>query len=189
MLGYLRGQIIAITEKSLVLETGGVGYLVFTTAKNLGAAKIGETAEFYLHTNVREDALELYGLPTIQEIEFFKRLIGISGVGPRTALGIFEVARLADIKKAIAQGDPGLLTKVSGIGKKTAELIIIKLKDKTVDLADSDGVNPSDHEALDALVSLGYTLPDARQALSQLPPDIATTEDKIKLVLKSLAKH
>jgi len=189
MLGYLKGKIQSKTEKTVIIETGGVGYVVFTTSQIIQSKKAGEELELYLHTHVREDALELYGLAKPEEIAFFKKLIGISGVGPKSALGIFEVAQLKDLVKAIAQGDPTLLTKVSGIGKKTAELIIIKLKDKNVDLIDLDNSSGTQGEAIDALTSLGYSAADAREILSRLSPDITSTEEKIKAALKLLAKR
>jgi Holliday junction DNA helicase RuvA len=188
MLGYLKGKIQGKTTKTVILEVNGVGYAVFTTQPLLEKYKIGDTAELYLHTHAREDALELYGLPTLEEIEFFKKLLTISGVGPKSALGVFEVAKLADVKKAIAHGDPTLLTKVSGIGKKTAELIIIKMKDKNIDLATLGGEAGSQSEALDALIGLGYSASDARLVLSKLPPEVTSTEDKIKRALKLLSK-
>src|SRR3989339_380825 len=110
MLGYIKGTIKAKTEKNLIIECNGLGYTVFTTTGFLSQNKTGEPVEMYLHTYVREDVLELYGLPSLEALEFFKRLIGISGVGPKSALGIFEVAKVDDLKRAIAHGDPSLLT-------------------------------------------------------------------------------
>ncbi|MFA5359160.1 MAG: Holliday junction branch migration protein RuvA [Patescibacteria group bacterium] len=185
MLGYIKGTIKAKTDKSVIIENNGIGYLVHTTPVNAEQSKTETVGEFFLHTHVREDILELYGLPTFEEIEFFKKLISISGVGPKTALGVFEVAKLDEIKKAVSRGDATLLTKVSGIGKKTAELIVIKLKDKNLDINLGD-VGGIDGQAIDALVSLGYSAADARIVLSQLPPETQSVEDKIKSALKLL---
>jgi len=186
MIGYLKGTIKNKTAKTLILEINGVGYTIFTTQVVREQSKVGQGLELYIYTNVREDALELYGLPTIEEIEFFKKLIGISGVGPKSALGIFEVAALNEIKKAISRGDASLLTKVSGIGKKTAELIIVKLKDKDLDIG-SILETGSHGDAIDALVGLGYSAADAREILTSLPPDLPL-EEKVKAALKKLGK-
>jgi len=187
MLGYIKGKIQAKTEKNLIIETGGVGYAVFVPQNLIQQVKLGDQLELYLHTHVREDALELYGLPRLEELEFFKKLIGVSGVGPKTALGLFEAARLDEIKKAITHGDSGILTKVSGIGKKTAELIILKLRDKAGDynLSVDGEMIGSSGEAIEALIALGYSVADAREALAKLSPDLVTTEDKVRAVLKS----
>jgi len=188
MIGYLQGIIKHKTNKTLIINVNGVGYSVFTTGAALQQYKIGDKVELYTHTYVREDVLEIYGLEKAEEIDFFKKLIGISGVGPKSALGIFEVAKINDIKKAISQGDPSLLTKVSGIGKKTAELIIVKLKDKGVDLVTDNITGGENGEVIDALISLGYSAADARTTLSKISPNLNTTEEKIKAALKLLSK-
>ncbi len=187
MIGYLKGNIKAKTEKTLLIDVKGVGYSIFTTAALIQESKVGQEIEIYTHTYVREDVLEIYGLASQEEIEFFKKLITISGVGPKSALGIFEVAKLEDLKKAIANGDASLLTKVSGIGKKTAELIVVKLKDKNIELTDTESLGAAG-EAIDALMGLGYSAADARAALNQITPDITLTEDKVKAALKLLSK-
>ncbi|MFA5076752.1 MAG: Holliday junction branch migration protein RuvA [Patescibacteria group bacterium] len=190
MIGYLQGKLISKTDKTLLIDVNGVGYTVFTTSTFSQKNKAGENITVYTHLdfNERSSSLDLFGLSTFAELEFFKKMITISGVGPKTALGVFEVAKLDDIQKAISKGDPSLLTKVSGIGKKTAELIIIKLKDKTTELnTDSDGLT-SHGETLDALVSLGYPIATVREILNKLPPEITSTEDKIKAALKLLGK-
>ena len=188
MIGYLSGKIISKTNKTLLIDVNGIGYSVFCSNPTIQQNKIGQETKLYIHTHVREDALELYGMATAEETEFFKQMIGISGVGPKSALGIFEVAKLGDIKKAIAHGDPSLLTKVSGIGKKTAELIIIKLKDKNVVLDLSGDEIGSQSEAIDALMGLGYSASDARTALAKVDSSLESTEEKIKAALKLLAK-
>lgn len=170
------------------MDVHGVGYLIHVPSTFLDQQIIGDVLTLYTHTHVREDALELYGLPTVPEIEFFRRLIGIAGVGPRTALGVFAVAPLGDILRAISAGDPSLLTQVAGIGKKTAELIVIKLKDKHVELADTTSGDSAHGEAFAALESLGYSANVIRQTLAQLPAESASTEEKVAAALKLLGK-
>ncbi|MBI5621376.1 Holliday junction branch migration protein RuvA [Candidatus Falkowbacteria bacterium] len=189
MIGYLNGTVIDCTAKTLLLDVGGVGYTVFTTGNVLRATQAGDQLTLYIHTHVREDALELYGLPSPEAVDFFKQLISVTGVGPKSALAIFEIADLQELKTSIASSDTSLLTKVSGIGKKIAEMIVIKLRDKSLTLADLGHKHHPQSQAIDALVSLGYSLADAREALSQIDAKHQSTEDRVKAALKLLAKQ
>ncbi|PIP29164.1 Holliday junction branch migration protein RuvA [Candidatus Kuenenbacteria bacterium CG23_combo_of_CG06-09_8_20_14_all_39_39] len=135
--------------------------------------------------------MSLFGFASQEELRFFELLLTISGVGPKSALGILEAAKLTDVKKAVLRDDPSILYKVSGIGKKTAERIVVELKNK-LDLFPATekqiALDDSDSEVFDALVSLGYADTDIRQALKQLPADTAGVEAKIKSALKFLRK-
>ncbi len=189
MIAHLSGLLAFRGTKHLIINVGGVGYKVsvsLETAKTL--PKKGESIELFTHLAVRETALELYGFATMSELEMFEMLIGISGIGPRSALGVLSVAPLDSLKRAIASGETVYLTKISGIGRKTAEKIMLELKDK---LGGVDGVTISSEEsdALDALVSLGYNVREARDALHKLPRDIESIDGKIKEALKMLGKH
>lgn len=190
MISYLNGTIKQKSEKSITLVVNNVGYKVFTTQNLLDKLKIAQQIEIYTHLRHREDAFDLYGFLSLRELEFFELLITISGVGPKTALGVLEVAKLDDIQKAIVKGEPSLLKKVSGIGAKTAERIVIELKNKldslpgsgdfTVDLSDSDS------DVFDALVGLGYLERDIREAIRQIPPEVIDLQEKIRIGLKIL---
>ena len=138
---------------------------------------------------VKEDSLELYGFESYPELEFFETLIQISGIGPKSAVGILSIAPLDTIKKAIASGEVSYLTKVSGIGKKTAERVIVELRDKMGQLDESAGAMFKDEQdVLEALKSLGYSSGEAREAIKKIPDNINGVNTKIKEALKILGK-
>lgn len=186
MIGFIRGTVVAKNDRAIIIDTGGVGYSVFVPQPVLHTATAGTPVAVYTYTHIREDILELYGLSTLTDIDLFRQLISVSGVGPRSALAIFDIADSAAISQAIANGDLRFLTTVSGIGKKTAELIIVKLQDKQTISAQA---GTSGGEALEALVSLGYSVADARDALLRLPPTLTATAERVTAALKLLSKH
>ena len=148
MIGKLTGRLSGNGIDGMVLvEVGGVGYCVRTPLLALDILKnTGSEVSLFIHTAVREDALDLYGFPTEEELQFFKQLMSVSGIGPKTALGILNVADVTSLKRAIAQGDAGALTKVFGIGKKSAERLVVELRDKLTAEATSRGVSVEAHE-------------------------------------------
>ena len=183
----LRGKIVFCGERYTILDVAGIGYKVHLTSEGLQQIGLNTDAMLWTYTHVREDALELFGFLARPEVEFFELLIGISGVGPRSALSIIGVAPLDALKRAVAQGDLSYLTKVSGIGKKTAEKIILELRDKLGGLDTPGGVSgSSEGDAIDALESLGYSLREAREALQRVPLETAGTEARLKAALKIL---
>ncbi|MFW0862728.1 MAG: Holliday junction branch migration protein RuvA [Candidatus Komeilibacteria bacterium] len=186
MIAYIKGKITYKTDKYIILDNQDIGYQIFSTEMILNSVKEGEKIELFTHQYVKEDALDLYGFKTIDELEFFKHLLSISGVGPRSALAVLSIAKLEDIKQAIYKGDPTLLKKVSGIGQKTAERIVIELKNKINALTSATGeiVKGVGDEVIDALEALGYSQNDIRHAVSKLPSDIEDIQDKIKATLK-----
>ncbi|MCR4280526.1 MAG: Holliday junction branch migration protein RuvA [Candidatus Komeilibacteria bacterium] len=188
MIAYLKGRTIAKTDRFLILENGGIGYKVYTTEPLLLKTKEGEEAVFYTHHYIKEDALDLYGLETLAELEFFQQLIGISGVGPKSALAVMSMAKLNDIKQAILKGDATLLKKVSGIGQKTAERIVVELKNKLGLLADATGrvniTQAGDEDTFAALEALGFPAATIRNTLQQLPDNIDGSQARIKAALK-----
>ncbi len=191
MISYLEGKIIEKNEKFFVINTGGVGYRVFSHQGILEKIPaIGQNIGVWTHLYVREDALDLYGFTDKDELEFFEVLISISGIGPKSALGILETAPVMSLKQAIVSEDETFFTKVSGVGRKTAQRLILELKSK---LAKSvSPVKGSDSEqmgeALEALIGLGYNQRDARRALQEISKDIKSVEAKIKAALKFLGK-
>jgi Holliday junction DNA helicase RuvA len=191
MIGSIKGKIILKTEKFLIVETGGVGYKVNVCLREarpnmLGLASRSDEIFLWIHTHVREDALDLYGFLERAELEFFEMLINVSGIGPRSALAILGIASIETLKKAIGTGDTSYLTKISGIGKKTAERIVIELRDKMTSESSLTGASLRDElDALEALKSLGYSQNEAREALKKVTPDLSTNA-KIREALKIL---
>ncbi|OGI68124.1 Holliday junction DNA helicase RuvA [Candidatus Nomurabacteria bacterium RIFCSPHIGHO2_01_FULL_42_15] len=194
MIGSLKGKIILRTEKYLILETAGVGYKINVSPDTLSKAsalqlRSGQNdtdVSFWIHTHVREDALDLYGFMDHAELEFFEMLIGISGIGPKGALAILGVTSIGTLRKAIGTGDTSYLTKISGIGRKTAEKIVLELRDKMgTDLVGSSLQGELD--VLEALKSLGYSQNEVREALKKVSPD-TDTNAKIREALKILGK-
>lgn len=190
MIAYLRGKVIKTEDKNVVLDVNGVGYKVFcnpSTLKLRGAStpdiedlRTGEVS-FFIHTVVREDALELFGFFDETSLKLFEKLINISGIGPRGALAIVNVGTIESLTEAINKGDLGYLTAVSGIGKKTAEKIVLELRGQVSDLVMSDANN----EIVMALKSMGYTERDAQLAAKNATGN--SINEKIKSALKSFS--
>jgi Holliday junction DNA helicase RuvA len=148
-----------------------------------------EVASFWTYLAVRENALDLYGFQSHEELDFFELLISVSGIGPKSALGILSLASLSNLRKAISTGDTGHLTKVSGIGKKMAEKIVVELKDKIDKIGqthDEGNILSNDMDAMEALKSLGYNERDVREALKKVA-DVADVGEKVKKALKFLS--
>jgi Holliday junction DNA helicase RuvA len=183
MIGSLRGKILLKADKFLILDVSGVGYKVSVSPDTMLRIRPENEASFFIHTHVREDSIDLYGFLTHEEQEFFEMLIGVSGIGPKGALGILGIATLETLRKAIVTGDTGYLTKVSGIGKKTAEKIIIELRDKVGE--EKEGSLQGELDALEALKSLGYSQMEAREALKKVTAE--DTNGKVKEALKVLS--
>jgi len=185
MIGSIGGKITLKTEKFLIVETGGVGYKINVSPDTLSKAKkTGEEISFWIHTHVREDILDLYGFLERQELEFFEMLINVSGIGPKGALTILGIASIETLRKAISTGDIPYLTKISGIGKKTAEKIVIELRDKVGMELEGSSLQV-ELDTLEALKSLGYSQNEAREALKKVPTELDTNK-KIREALKIL---
>ncbi|MDO8604481.1 MAG: Holliday junction branch migration protein RuvA [bacterium] len=192
MIAHLSGTILFVSDKYTIIETSGVGYKVRVTIDTLQVLKksMGNKTALWIHTAVREDALDLYGFQNQNELEFFEMLISVSGIGPKGALGILNVAPVEHLKEAIAMGDTAALTKVSGIGSKSAQKIILELRDK---LGGSEGETGGtmlgvERDAIEGLVALGYAERSAREALKKVPPETKGTGARIKEALKQLGR-
>jgi len=192
MIGKLTGTLLEKTPPQILLDCHGVGYEVdvpMSTFYNLPAA--GEKVALLTHFVVREDAQILYGFGTASEREAFRQLIKISGVGPRTALSVLSGMSVADLAQAVSAQETGRIVKVPGIGKKTAERLLLELKGKLGADLNLPGAGPTQSDAQSdiqqALMALGYSDKDATAALKALPKDVGVTEG-IKLALKALAK-
>ncbi len=190
MISYLRGKIQYIGGNFIEVNVNDIGYKIFVTANILNKAKVGQVIEVFAYQNVREDALELFGFASREEQGMFEKLISVSGIGPKTALNALSVAKIDEIESAIISGDASVLTKISGIGKKTAERIVLELKNKYKGLSEVSGkiIQTEDGDVFDALVGLGYSMDQARNVLRQIDKNIKGTEKKIKACLQLLSK-
>jgi holliday junction DNA helicase RuvA len=186
MIATLRGHLAEKLEASLVLDVGGVGYELFVTVDDWGAAHTGQTAHFYIYEQIREDAHNLYGFTALTARQLFVQLIGVTGVGPKVALGILSAAGETRLRQAIASGDPALLKGITGVGPRTAQRVILDLRGKIDEGA--IGLVPVADETYQALVALGYTPAQATQAVAQLPTDVTDPQERIKLALKEVGK-
>jgi len=198
MISFLEGKIIFKGLGFIILKTeGGVGYKIFISSNFFDLTRhtreqVGkneeENAKLWTHLSVRENAMELYGFINYAELEFFETLLKVSGVGPKSAIAVFNVASVDVLKNAIASGESGYLTRVSGIGRKTAEKIIVELKDK---FGGKDGANfqyKEDTDVYEALLSLGYSARDARATINEIEKTISGVENRVKAALKILGK-
>lgn len=189
MIIQLTGEVKFKTEKFVVLDVGGVGYRVFVSFETLRilSGKEGKII-LWTHLAVRENAMDIYGFLNYAELEFFELLIQVSGIGPKSALSILSVAPLDVLRKAIASGEISYLTKVSGIGQRLAEKIVVELKNKLGAAgADHGGkVLKEEEEALEALRALGYSLKESRDALRSLPEGTKGLENIVKYALRNI---
>jgi Holliday junction DNA helicase RuvA len=188
MISRITGQIILKTDKFVIIEANNIGYKVFATTDLLSKAKDNETAKIWTYLAVRENALDLYGFSDKKELDFFELLITISGVGPKTALNILNVATVDSLRKAISSGETAHLTKVSGFGKKMADKIVLELKGKIGAYEETALGQKEEIDALEALKSLGYSHKEAREALQEIDKNIIKTSDRVKAALKHLGK-
>ncbi len=191
MIARLRGRAVARTADGLVLDVNGVGYLVAATPAASRAAEAGEevTVETYLH--VREDALQLYGFADLAERELFTLLLTVNGIGPKVALAIVSGSPPAQLRRAIVTGDHARFQAIPGIGRKTAERIVLELKEKlgpgAVSPEPADARGETQHlVAREALVELGYSLVEAEQALAAVDEELAP-EERVRLALRGAA--
>lgn len=200
MLHYIKGILTMRIEGGVVVEAGGLGYEVFVPDNSaVYLAQDGESVTLYLYMAVREDDVSLYGFSEREGLTLFKQLITVSGVGAKAAMAILSVAPVSEMKKAIAFEDVDFLTRASGVGKKTAQRIVLELKDKVGSIAGgSAGVSVSADigalggeagnraEAINALISLGYSRTEAANAVSAVADEDLTSEEYIKQALKKL---
>ena len=202
MYAFIEGTVEAKSLTDIIIAAGGIGYRILCTTTTLsGAPAIGETMRVYTFLNVREDALELFGFFTQEERSLFLKLTGVSGIGPRTALGIVGSMPIDDLKLAVITGDIAMLSRAPGVGRKTAQRIALELKDKFApeDLMSNSLVVPamgatgtgSAQEALLALISLGYTQAEAARAISQAQQSEgpnATPDQLVRAALRGMLK-
>jgi Holliday junction DNA helicase RuvA len=188
VIARLRGKPVANTPEGLILDVGGVGYLVHATPAAVRKGESGDeiAVETYLH--VREDAMQLYGFADREERELFVQLLAVSGVGPKVALAIVSGSPAAELRRAIVRGDAARFQAIPGVGKKTADRIVLELKEKLGDPALVPATESGDSHvvARDALVELGWSLLDAERALADVDDDLPP-EERVRLALKRAA--
>lgn len=189
MIGHLEGEVKALRAGYIILSAGGVGYKVAATKETLTMYRVGGQAALWTYLAVRENALDMYGFRNEEEMRFFELLLTVSGIGPKSALAILDVAAVETLRSAISRGNAGYLTNVSGIGKKTAEKIIVELKDKVGLHAEGTGsALKGDEDALEAMRSLGYSPTEAREALRKVPQSITNSNDRLREALKIMGR-
>jgi len=188
MIATLNGTLRHKDLNTLVVDVNGVGYKVLVTTETALEVVPGSPIFLWTHLVVRETSLELFGFLDKETIDAFELLITISGIGPKSALGILNVATPSMLRQAVASEDTTYLTRVSGIGKKNAEKIVLELKDKLkITKEDKGGDMRSEGDALEALVSLGYSERDAREALKKVPKETEGASERVKAALRILS--
>jgi len=199
MISYLDGKIILKQDKFIIMEVNGVGYKVFLNRQallRLSASALGTSADkpeissvkLFIYHDIREDKSDLYGFLTYEELEFFELLNDIRGVGPKAALEISAVGPLEKIKDRILKHDENVFAGIPGIGAKRASTIILELTGKIKAFGSASALRASADEAENALIQLGFSKQQAKEALSHVPSNIKNTEDRVKLALKNLGK-
>jgi len=187
MIAYLEGEIIGIGEDNLVLRVGGLGVKVYVPIAIRAQARLGETMQLFTHLVVREDSLTLFGFEKQEDSTFFNLLLGVNGVGPRTALAILSSLTVETMRRAVLSEMPDIFARVSGVGKKTAQKIILYLQGKVGTGVVLEGMPASDVDAqvIDALTALGYSIVEAQTALQSLPRDAPQDlESRLRLALQ-----
>lgn len=188
MIATLRGEISQIEENALILEVGGVGLRVLVPAPLRTKAKTGEKVFLFTHLQVREDALTLYGFESQSDRELFNILLGVDGVGPKVALSVLSTMTLDAIQRAVFADEPEVLSRVPGVGKKTAQKMGIHLKDKlkpSDTLSQVASMTDKDSEVLAALTALGYSVVEAQAAIQSIAKDAPDdVEDRLRLALQ-----
>jgi Holliday junction DNA helicase RuvA len=190
MISTLEGKIALKSEKYAIIESGGIGFRVNLSEKTLSKIpQSGSSVKLFTYLSVKETGWDLFGFLTFEELDLFELLITIPGIGPKTASNILSLATVSDLEEAIVLGDETILGKVSGIGKKMAQKIVLELKSKVkkISKGESSGV-AGDIEVIDALASLGYRIYEVREVLQKLPAEIKGVENRVKETLKRLGK-
>lgn len=199
MISYIRGELAAVEKDKVIVDVGGVGYGIFMPEQAMGLLpQPGNEVKIHTYMNVREDAMQLFGFLTRDDLEIFKLLIGVSGIGPKGGLSILSKLTPDDLRFAVFSGDVKAICATPGIGKKTAEKLIIELKDK-LDIEDvlnhaasgeavpvSDNMGQIQSEAVQALVALGYGSTESLKAVKKVQLENPSVEDVLKEALKNL---
>lgn len=184
MIGSLRGEIIEISTSWILLEVGGVGYRVQIPLSLLSLLKQGQEQFVYIHEQLREDTHELYGFLSSQDLALFTKLLSVSGVGPKVAMTLLSMGSADTVQRAVMSGDLESLTSLPGVGKKTAQKIILELKGQ---LVEAEQIPSVDRDVADALQGMGYSSVQVRDALRQISSDVTDPSERIRAALRILA--
>ena len=200
MISFIRGTVAGRSELSVIIDTGNIGYEVFVTSNDLDRIRKGEEIKLHTYFQVREDAMQLYGFLSMDDLQVFRLLLGVNGIGPKAAMGILSGITADELRFAVLSDDVKTISKAPGIGKKTAQKLILELKDK-LDLEDAfeqkraneqakaalgmDSAPGARQEAVEALVALGYSSADALRAVRQAED---VPEDDVEAILKAALK-
>lgn len=189
MIASLKGIVELRDDPYLIIDVHGVGYKVYATLDVLANIRVGDETKVFIYTHVREDLLDLYAFSAFSDLKLFEKLLSVSGIGPKTAIGVFSLGKSSDIVSAIISGNVAFFSSVPRLGKKNAQKIIIELKSKigsTEDLDLSEGADSMD--VVIALKSFGFSQQEAQGAVAAIQERGGTTEEKIRLALKYLGK-
>lgn len=188
MIRMLKGVVADKSAGHIVLDVAGVGYLVALRSDDLRSATVGGTLSLFTYLAVREDALTLYGFVTRDDLEMFELLIELPKIGPKSGLAILSQTNIELLKKAITTDDAAYLSKMSGMGRKTAEKIVLGLKDKFESTGETTAAQRGASDVMDALLALGYSEREARDAVLNLDPTVTDTNARVKEALRSLSR-
>ncbi len=192
MIAYLEGIIKSTSPTAVVLDVNGVGYGLFVSTEDISKIKTDTTQKFYIYEHIREQSHDLFGFTAEGDKEFFEKLLGVNGVGPKMALNMLSIGSITELRSAIAGGDVNFIQQTPGVGKRLAERVIIDLKDKVglasdvtaSDMLDSEYGSSKD-EAVSALIALGFSDQDAKKALSKIDKSLPI-EERIKKALRTI---
>ena len=189
MIASLQGRLDSLAADSVIINVGGVGFRVYMPTSALGALGTpGHDVKVYTHLHVREDDLSLYGFATEDELRLFEMLLTVSGIGPKVAMGVLSSAPSETLRAAIGQGNLDALMALPGIGKKTAQRLVLELKGKVdvTGLGDIGELSPMDEDVMNALINLGYSAAEATRAARSIPSNVKTVEDRVRIALQYL---
>jgi len=190
VISRLRGRIEHVAEDHIIVDIGPMGLTVLAPADQLAGYQVGQPVALFTHLHVREQELTLFGFATEEDMTLFHVLLGVSGVGPKLALSILSTLPPDAIRMAVANDEPGLLTRVPGIGPKSARKILFHLKDK-MGVSEFEGIGSvpitdEDAEVIEALTSLGYSIVEAQRAMQGIPKNVTGVEDRLRAALAQL---
>jgi Holliday junction DNA helicase RuvA len=186
MIRMVRGTVVARGKDYLVIDVGGVGYKVFVPEPAALSANNHEEVTLHTYLQVREDALNLFGFADAEELAMFELLLGVNGVGPKVALATLSVLSPDMLRMAVAAEEPGMIARVPGVGRRTAEKIVLELRDKVKQVSGIQSIayaTDVDSEVIDALISLGYSVVEAQRAVQKLPKEAEGVEERLRLAL------
>jgi holliday junction DNA helicase RuvA len=191
MIGSLAGKLQSRQDDTIILSVGGVGFRIRVSASAAaGLGEVGSSVQVFTHLRVREDELSLYGFATEEELHLFETLMTVSGVGPKVAMNVLSSAPIGMLKIALAEGNVDALTAVPGIGKKTAQRLVLELKGK-IDaggLSEVSEISPLDKDVIDALINLGYSAAEATRASRAVPASARSIEERVRIALQYLGE-